>query len=326
MPERATDDPLIIAYRRAGDDPPDPAELAADAARVLAELESTDRIVTIERTPDDLPNGPVCDFDRAQPVAWTYPCDSFMLPELNWQSITDWAACAACAELIEADDMDGLFARWKAAEVVPPEAEDDPATRERYERSMELVQRTIFEAFMTHRWGERRPYDPDEDHAMPEAIRVLPRDERGLPIPYATLRVDGRPDFRTLDLERVERCIQDRLCGVCGRTLDYWIAFIGGPACERNRLFRDPAMHPQCADYAARACPFISGARTKYSSRPLPEGEGLATHVDVNMADHERRPVDMFIFTTRRYRVVARHGERYIEAARFAQIKRITSR
>ena len=94
--------------------------------------------------------------------------------------------------------------------------------------------------------------------------------------------------------------MDDRLCGVCGRGLDYWIAFIGGPACQKNRLFKDPAMHPQCAEYAARICPFIAGSKTKYSSRPLPEGADLAVHVDRNMADHERRPVEMFIFTDRR--------------------------
>ena len=67
----------------------------------------------------------------------------------------------------------------------------------------------------------------------------------------------------------------------------------------------------------------MTGQKTKYSSRPLPKGADLAVHVDQNMADHERRPVDMFIFTTRRYKLVQKYGETYIEATPWANVKRI---
>ena len=97
---------------------------------------------------------------------------------------------------------------------------------------------------MVHRWGERRPFDPDEDHAMPEAIRVLPRDERGLPIPFAQLRVataarTSAHSTRRWSLSASPTVLRD----MWPWPLDYWIAFMGGPACERNRLFKDPAMY-----------------------------------------------------------------------------------
>ena len=317
MPDEITGEGRVFVFGE-----PDELKAALGAARAVADLEALEEVTFISRTPDDLPNGePVCDFCRATPVEWTYPCDSFMLPELDWQSVGDWAACERCGELIEADDLDGLFARWFSR--FSEEDRAEAAADERKRRALELYQRTMHTAFMAHRWGERRRYDPEEGRTMPEAIRVLPRDERGLPIPYAQLRLDGRPDFRSLDAERAARCVNERLCGICGRSLDYWIAFIGGPSCRTNRLFKDPAMHPECAEYAARACPFIAGSKTKYSTRPLPEGEGLAVHVDPNMADHERRPVDMFTFTTRRYRPVRKHGETYIEASPWVNVKRI---
>jgi hypothetical protein len=322
--EQPRHEPTVIIVGAPGTDPLTEEEAREHARQVLAGWDNRE-IVTINDTLDDRAHA-VCDLCGEPHPTWIYPCDSFALPQLGYESVTDWATCNACHDLIEADDTDALFARRMARPNPAVEAELEGRSgeeRARAQRAQELYVKTMQLAFMAHRWGQPRPWNPDEGYDKPEAIRVLPRDERGLPISYAQLRVDGRPDFRSLDIARVAECVSQRLCGICGRVLSYWIAFIGGPACQRNRLFKDPAMHPECADYAAKTCPFIAGSKTKYSTRPLPEGPDLAVHVDPNMADHERRPADMFIFTTRRYKIVRKHGAEYIEAAPFASVKRI---
>lgn len=56
----------------------------------------------IENRPE--PGKEICDFCSESPVAWRYPCASFVLPDtspLVQESVTDWAACAVCGALIE---------------------------------------------------------------------------------------------------------------------------------------------------------------------------------------------------------------------------------
>ena len=324
MTEQPGHEPAVIIVQHPGTEPISDAEAREEAARVIADWDQA-QSTAIKETIEDR-DQPYCDVCGEPGPAWLYPCDSFALPQIGYESVTDWAACDACHDLIEADDTEGLYRR--RAERREPGIEQEladrsPEDRARIERTRELFIRTMQAAFLAHRWGRPRPWSPAEGYDMPEAIRVLARDERGLPIPYAQLRVDGRPDFRSLDLAKVAECVSKRLCAICGRPLGYWLAFIGGPACQKYRLFKDPAMHPDCAEYAARTCPFIAGSNTKYSTRPLPEGPDLLVRVDPNIADHERRPSDMFVFTTRRYRVVRKQGDQYIEAAPFANVKRI---
>jgi hypothetical protein len=41
-----------------------------------------------------------------------------------------------------------------------------------------------------------------------------------------------------------------RLCGMCGKNLDYWIFFICSPDQVSGRFFKGPAHHEECAKYA----------------------------------------------------------------------------
>lgn len=95
------------------------------------------------------------------------------------------------------------------------------------------------------------------------------------PVPFVMLWVDGKPDFRAVDVEKLIECFEGRLCGICGRRLGELAFFIGGDACKRSHLFQDPAMHPGCAWFAASVCPFLNGERRSYSPRPLPRAEGV---------------------------------------------------
>jgi hypothetical protein len=89
----------------------------------------------------------------------------------------------------------------------------------------------------------------------------------GMPVPFTFLWVDGKPDFTVVDREPWLRCVKYKLCGLCGQKLGLsgmW--FIGGPGSMQSRLFFDPPMHRECAEYALKVCPFLATPRD-YSER-----------------------------------------------------------
>jgi hypothetical protein len=94
---------------------------------------------------------------------------------------------------------------------------------------------------------------------MPDRLARRPRDERGFPVTYVTLWVDGKPDFRTMDTARQRQAVERRRCGLCGCGLPGAgpYAFIGGDRSIQNLTFSDPAMHVDCAQYAMLVCPYL---------------------------------------------------------------------
>lgn len=99
---------------------------------------------------------------------------------------------------------------------------------------------------------------------------------KGMPVLFTTFWVDGVPDFRAGDPDKIRRAVMERLCGVCGRDLGEYVWFIGGPkSLEQSSLFSDPAMHRSCAEFSISVCPFLSGKTTHVNTaRPIPEGMG----------------------------------------------------
>ena len=306
------------------------------------------RPVNITIGPEDRAE-PQCDFCRSTAVRWRYPAASFDFPDelmgpMNWGSIKDWAACDPCAQLIEVGDTDGLLRRF--LDQLSPELRRELSANG--VRQVGSAAAILHGLFLEHRTGDRVPWEghglpSDTEREIPRSrepllarpgleippiLAHLPRDRRGLPIPFTALADDGTgtPDFRVLDVERVRQCVENNLCGVCGRQNGHWLAFIGGPACRDNRLFRDPPMHVPCAEFSAKACPFISREGFKYA-RKLPNApEGMAMTLDPHMAAHQARPPEMFLFVTRRYRLVERgigpNKAEYFEAAPFVRCDR----
>jgi hypothetical protein len=118
------------------------------------------------------------------------------------------------------------------------------------------------------------------DIEMPRRLRQRPR-YRGYPVPYLAAVSGGIPDFRAPDPQRWQTCVMARVCGLCGQDLQRSAWFIGGPLCAENRVFVDPAMHEDCAEYALRVCPFLAIPKAHYSDharRPPP-----ASHVTVKV-------------------------------------------
>jgi len=71
--------------------------------------------------------------------------------------------------------------------------------------------------------------------------------ELGLPVPFANEDDAGRADHATVVKKRAIRCALSRICGVCGTSLTWPIAFIGTPDEVADRLFIYPPLHPGCA-------------------------------------------------------------------------------
>jgi len=92
---------------------------------------------------------------------------------------------------------------------------------------------------------------------MPERIAALPTNHAGYPVPWFVAWVDGKPDFRLMDEEKIHLAIIDRLCWICGDGLGRWQTYAVGPMCAVNRISAEPPSHTECAVYAAQVCPFL---------------------------------------------------------------------
>jgi len=105
---------------------------------------------------------------------------------------------------------------------------------------------------------------------MPERIANLPRDkERGYPVPFFVAEIDGKYDFRIADEQKRIRCVQERLCWICGERLGRYLAFVIGPMCAINRISAEPPMHRDCAEYSVRVCPFLLNPNQKRNPRKV---------------------------------------------------------
>jgi len=110
---------------------------------------------------------------------------------------------------------------------------------------------------------------------VPQRMRYLPRDRRGLPIPFIVFRdTDGDPHFTISDAERRALVLKHDRCGICNHRLSRGRWFVGGPrsAFHERGAFLDPPMHHDCAEFALQVCPYL--AAPSYSK--LIDGKTLA--------------------------------------------------
>jgi hypothetical protein len=100
---------------------------------------------------------------------------------------------------------------------------------------------------------------------MPTRMRQLPRDGVGRPIPFFAAEVDGVHDFRLMDGAKLVAAVREQLCWVCGTRLGRVHGstapkgtFVAGPMCVVNRTSAEPPSHFECAEWSAKACPFLT--------------------------------------------------------------------
>ncbi len=136
---------------------------------------------------------------------------------------------------------------------------------------------------------------------MPDRMKRFPL-WKGFPIHYTVwVNTDGTPDFKVMHERRREECFTKNLCHLCGQRMTAPYALIGGPACVDGMRFIDGPMHPECATYAALACPFLSSPNGRYTSRlPVIADGDLIIYENVDNV----RPSKMAYCLVPSYRVV----------------------
>lgn len=110
---------------------------------------------------------------------------------------------------------------------------------------------------------------------MIRRIAKLPVDERGYPVPFFVAWINGKPEFRIADSDKMKAAFIRKLCWVCGEPLRGEKTFAIGPMCVVNRVSSEPPSHYECAEWSVKACPFLNRPnmkrRTEEAFEPLRE-------------------------------------------------------
>lgn len=107
---------------------------------------------------------------------------------------------------------------------------------------------------------------------LPKRFLKLPIDPRGYPVPWFVTRMQsGEWDFRVIRPNGIPLAIKRRTCWLCGEPLGRYLAFVVGPVCAVTRTTREPPNHYDCAEFAVKACPFLTNPAMRRSPRERPK-------------------------------------------------------
>lgn len=134
---------------------------------------------------------------------------------------------------------------------------------------------------------------------MPAGIAGLPRTADGWPIPFfvATPRPGQALDLRLTSFDKPRLCHARKLCWICGEPLQDVVALVGGPQSVQHATYSDAPSHPDCAHYAAVACPILNGTYKRRTSDGLPGVVKPAGSID-------ELPAKVAVYCCRSYRVL----------------------
>lgn len=136
----------------------------------------------------------------------------------------------------------------------------------------------------------------------PPQIQALKVEARGYPVPYFVSWLAGLPEFRAVDPRKIERAHNRGLCWICGEPIAGQVkAFVIGPMCAVNRISAEPPSHPDCARFAATACPFLTKPMAK--RRHMEGAHGPPAGLMI-----ERNPGVTLIWFCRAYRTLKEPG------------------
>lgn len=121
----------------------------------------------------------------------------------------------------------------------------------------------------------------DDLPELPARLRRLPLSAKGYPVPFFVAWIDGEPDFRIADPDKLKRCVRENRCWICGEPLGRYKAFVLGPMCTVNRIANEPPSHLDCARYAAQACPFLTRPRAQRRTANLTEDRSMPPGVAI---------------------------------------------
>lgn len=148
-----------------------------------------------------------------------------------------------------------------------------------------------------------------KDITMPVRMMALPVSDKGFPIPRFVAWVrdgrqtrrldpDGKPDFRIIDSEFAEDAFRRKRCWLCGELLGRHQVFAIGPMCVVNRVTMEPPSHRDCAEYAVKACPFLSKPRMIRNEKGLE----LYDAAGIPGMSIDRNPGCVCLYETRSYK------------------------
>ena len=164
-----------------------------------------------------------------------------------------------------------------------------------------------------------KPWRDLKSISLPASMQHLRLDARGYPIPFIVDDGSEKPDFRVINHEKWKQCVVYRQCAMTGLPLGTDLAFIGGPLSIMNRVFTDPAMLPDAAEYAMQVCPFLAAPKFAYA-QSIKAAAGY-TLSDMSSTMSDKRPERFGLGITGSYRLVQVNGDTLINAAMFRTVR-----
>lgn len=133
----------------------------------------------------------------------------------------------------------------------------------------------------------------------PPNVARLRVDKRGYPVPWFVAWVNGEPEFRTMEAQKLITAVKQRRCWVCGQPTRGDEAFVIGPMCTVNRVSAEPPSHLACAEYSVKACPFLTKPQMVRRENDMPEAT-------CNPAGHmiRRNPGASCVWVTSAWKIV----------------------
>lgn len=126
----------------------------------------------------------------------------------------------------------------------------------------------------------------------------------GVAVPYTTLVTDdGKIHFKSVDSEKAWECKRDGKCSMCGKPLDYWIAFMVTADEAESRIVYENPNHEECLRYAFNVCPWLFYSKAKYTRGEDLNIEGW-TVVDAHpeRENGQERPKKLGIYICNNYK------------------------
>jgi len=143
---------------------------------------------------------------------------------------------------------------------------------------------------------------------LPVRMRSRPIDDRGYPVPWFVGKTDAGWDFRVIRPDGIALAILRDTCWLCGDRLGRHKVFCIGPMCAITRTTSEPPSHLDCAEFAVKACPFLSNPDMRRSPRPMPEGSSDPAGIHI-----PRNPGVTCLWTTETYKTFPVAGGRLIK-------------
>lgn len=95
-----------------------------------------------------------------------------------------------------------------------------------------------------------------DENTLPSDLADRPRSqEGGVPVPFACEDEDGGFDIREVSKRRAIRCALSRICGLCGISLGWPVAFLGSQEEANRNALHFPPLHEACAEAALSLYP-----------------------------------------------------------------------